>query len=350
MYFANIQLLRGVAALAVLLSHIIMFGNQKYQLAYPSLNDWVDYLAGGVDLFFVISGFIIYATTVRDRCAPKRIPATLHFLYRRFGRIYPVYWVISLCLVGVYFYAPYLINSGAGNEVSLLHSFLLLPHETVPLLMVAWTLEYEMMFYIIFAFLMLLGGQFVLPGIIIWAVLGTLIGNMLPETSALMQLLTSPLIIEFMLGCVIAWGWQKIKYRKFILYSLSFLVVGFLVMFSPYFSINEPSSRVLYLALPCTAVVFLAVYLEKHKDLKSGRIGEFFGNISYGLYLIHVPVISAVGRLWYLLGFDKYLPVEVMAFLMGLGSIIAAYVLYKVVEVPSHQFLRQLSSKYFSRN
>jgi exopolysaccharide production protein ExoZ len=125
----SIQILRAAAALGVLLDHA-----GRWLDVAPI----VDIGAAGVDLFFVISGFIMVYTSERlfgQTGAPQR------FLARRIIRIVPLYWTLTAFAALVLF----------GFGPNTLGSYLFIPTHRGPILTVGWTLNYEMMFYSLFA-------------------------------------------------------------------------------------------------------------------------------------------------------------------------------------------------------
>jgi peptidoglycan/LPS O-acetylase OafA/YrhL len=143
----NVQALRGAAILLVVVYHTWTI-ERRYGGGPGLLSDWVAVGLSGVDLFFVISGFIM--VTVTKSLVPGLTTAT-NFLYHRAARIYPIYWIYSLMLLPIFLVRPDMVNSSQGNQVDLLASFLLLPQRLLPLLQVGWTLVHEIYFYLIFA-------------------------------------------------------------------------------------------------------------------------------------------------------------------------------------------------------
>src|SRR5437763_1316729 len=96
--YHNLQVLRGVACLLVVVFHVACIEG-KYGLGFSPLRPvrWVGF--AGVDLFFVLSGFIIAATCRADLGRPGRLP---RYAFRRAWRIYPPYWFALAVMVGVY--------------------------------------------------------------------------------------------------------------------------------------------------------------------------------------------------------------------------------------------------------
>jgi len=136
----------------VMLSHLFII-EQKYSQD-QILPNVLNFGMAGVDIFFVISGFImVYVTHKWTAGAAKHIP---EFLSSRALRIYPLYWIVSLPLLGLYLLRPDLVFSASvWNEPNLLKSFLLWPDVAYPLLEIGWTLIHEMSFYLIFALILI---------------------------------------------------------------------------------------------------------------------------------------------------------------------------------------------------
>jgi peptidoglycan/LPS O-acetylase OafA/YrhL len=138
----SIQLLRGIAALSVVYVHV---------LATPNFGLF------GVDIFFVISGFVMALVTT------KNTNPTSFFLHRLI-RIVPLYWILTTCLVAVIVIAPNLLGSTTLNFANFLKSLFFIPyfkesHLIQPFLFVGWTLNYEMLFYLCIALGLMLSSR-----------------------------------------------------------------------------------------------------------------------------------------------------------------------------------------------
>ena len=130
---AAVQALRGVAALAVVAIHATAI-ERKYSGGDLLLPEWLRFGASGADLFFVISGFVM--VTVTGGCF-GRINEVLRFLWGRVTRIYPTYWFYFFITLAALLWQPSWVNNSLPQQVSLWASFLLLPTNTLPLMMVA---------------------------------------------------------------------------------------------------------------------------------------------------------------------------------------------------------------------
>jgi len=125
----HIQALRGIAALMVVVSHLLII-ERKYSVD-QILGDWAIYGMAGVDLFFVISGFImVYVMWDRPR-GPK---AAGEFLWGRASRIYPLYWVVSLVLFALWLVRPDMVFSSIDAPPDIVKSFALFPDDREPMI------------------------------------------------------------------------------------------------------------------------------------------------------------------------------------------------------------------------
>lgn len=149
----GLQALRGVASNFVILCHIGAI-DQKY--TGGNLPERLDLGSAGVDLFFVLSGFIMVAVAGRN-------VSPLEFVFRRAVRIYPVYWVVAIAVLA--------LGAAAGRSVDVMplwEPLLLIPTDADQIIAVAWTLVHEVYFYAVFA-LMLLVRAAVVPALLLWS-------------------------------------------------------------------------------------------------------------------------------------------------------------------------------------
>jgi peptidoglycan/LPS O-acetylase OafA/YrhL len=273
---ANIQALRGIAAVGVAAYHF----RQHYEfvggtwLFDPFLYGWI-----GVDLFFVISGYVIWHTT--RGCGGKDFAA--HFLIRRFARIFLGYWPWFLATVLLLL----ILAPGALLRHDLLRSALLLPqpHKT-NLLAVSWTLSFELLFYFGFSVLLLLPRRTTVP-----ALLG--IGALVVGASTLgvtKTFLLSPLILEFLAGALLAAAVDRFGAPApwaGILIAIAFCIAGEGV--SP----GDRVLRVLTFGVASVGTVYAAVGYEQ-KGRRFSGLPIALGDASYSLYLCHIPVLMIV--------------------------------------------------------
>lgn len=211
----SIQLLRGIAALLVVFYHA-----RGLQLLTIGPEKAADALLGGifasgfagVDLFFVISGFIMVWVTRRTE---PGLPGVGEFLFARITRIYPLWWAAAALAAAYYIFLHVpeaddpawraAAQAGEGT-VFLVKSFLLIPQTELPVLSLGWTLMHEMYFYAVFACL-LLAPRALLPFALLgWGALvvaASLMGLSKPEAVTLLSLAIHPLTMEFIFGAMV---------------------------------------------------------------------------------------------------------------------------------------------------
>ena len=164
-HFLNIQALRGVAALMVLTSHVWVIEGLFAGTRYLPMQLGIGVV--GVDLFFLISGFVM--VKVAERMAAKKTPI-LRFAYDRVLRIYPLYWIATIVAIAGYL-SNDLFLGGDPMEGDPLRSFLLLPQSGLPILTVGWTLIHEMYFYLVFFFILALAPKYKAALLVAWGVI-----------------------------------------------------------------------------------------------------------------------------------------------------------------------------------
>ena len=154
----------------------------------------------GVDVFFVLSGFIMVITTKYLNVASKMSNVSI-FLYKRITRIYPPYIIYTLIVCFVALLYPGAVFSGA--EYRLLHSFSLFPGEHPPILAVGWTLIHEMYFYLVFSFFLLFKRKWLTSLLIGWSGILLITNIQFLELSPLFKVVFSSLTFEFIIGALI---------------------------------------------------------------------------------------------------------------------------------------------------
>lgn len=329
---ANIQALRALAATAVVVSHVLLV-ERKY--GTPVFPDQAAFGAFGVDLFFVISGFIM-VTIAKGSSA-------MSFLLARARRILPPYWVYTSIVLLIYLYVPAAVNSSFAHPPSIWRSYLLIPDDVGPLLAVGWTLEHEAYFYLCFALMLGLTRVLALPALLgVWAVSVLCLHGALDLYgigSPIAAVLTHPLTLEFIFGAVVG----LLIRRKVTGFGSFALLAGILALavtlsfhdMADAFIIDRGWGRVTMIGGPCALIVYGAVALELRGALKAPRWLAALGDASYSTYLSHVLVISALGRLLAMTGH---------ASLIEVGFVIACVVGANAFGVASFRLLESRTS------
>lgn len=301
-----IQALRGIAALSVTIFH------SRGHLPNSSSSPFADWLfsagASGVDIFFMLSGFIMVLTT---RNSNGSIFYFLKFIIKRLSRIWPVYVILTLIYIIVMTISDNIIQievlktSFSETIKSLLFIPLILNKADGPfwggsVLHTGWTLNYEFYFYIIFA-ISLLFGKFRWIALFGWATLTLLIlpfsyGNVSfdPKSyygwNGYINLVTSPLLWEFFIGVIVGLIYHsKIKIkseqvcRMLCLFSISLTAWMLLSKMVEGFGL-------LNWGIPFTILFTTLAISSKTINIKVPNIFIWLGNISFSLYMVH-PII-----------------------------------------------------------
>ena len=326
-----VQGLRAFAVLLVLFSHLFRI-EEKYA-TQTVLSDFVLAGVSGVDLFFVISGFIMVVVTEKSRAGLRR---AAQFIYRRLLRIYPVYWFYTSLVLVVYLLKPAMVNSGVPS--SIWGSYLLWPTGDPFLVAVGWTLSHEIYFYLVFMGLFFLPRTLMVPALLGWGLLVLLVGALYAGSTPWMQLILSPMTFEFIAGALLAIGCMRGLPRWPLRFSLGVMTLAILAMFalgSAYLAAtgHTPSGwhRVLLFGPP-SVILLYAVLLAERAGGVLPRWVVAAGDASYSTYLTHVLVLSVLGYLW--VWGARYLAISSFAMLpvMVIACFIYGWISYSLLE------------------
>jgi exopolysaccharide production protein ExoZ len=299
--FENIQSLRGIAAVLVLYAHVRML----MHLCNPA---WSESQIGGigVDLFFVISGFVISLT------ANKKHHTAGDFLLARFARVLPLYFVANLTHTFLRLAVPGFGDSHVSLK-SLWNGFFFLPVFdtglfTNPPIFVGWTLSFEMWFYLVFAASLLFvrprWAACIIPPFFAVAALG---GNLYHGDWILPHFLMHPFAIEFGFGCVVYQLRDQIRsYLPILLLAAAALYAFLFSRDSSYLGFPELELgtettyswlRVALWGVPVALLAAAMVGMEVSNGIVLPKPFVWLGAISYSLYVVHWPVIQIVYQL-----------------------------------------------------
>ncbi|EPY4221797.1 TPA: acyltransferase [Klebsiella pneumoniae] len=331
----SIQILRGIAALVVLLSHA---NHKTVQLGIQDANIF-SWGGIGVDIFFIISGFIMMLVTNKDS-------SKLQFISNRIIRIIPAYWTVSFLALGVYLIAPSLVNS-SGGQTGIIQSFTLIkiPFDIKFLVQNGWTLTFEFFFYLTFIFFInRSGSQKVFLTFILFLFIDIVF---LSTGEGIRSFLNDPIKYEFIFGAAL-----------FLIYSgsLKEKVFGLLLIISASFAAKlfsvSIAVRTIEFGLPALFFVGGLISIEqlllKYKD--KIKYPLFLGEISYSLYLIHPFIIQTIAILTKKIFFLQYSPL--FYFLVILFSMIASCIFHHLIEKKLTMKIKEslvLKSRFKSR-
>lgn len=334
----NLHLLRALAALGVVYFHITSTAG----LDLP----W-DVGSRGVDVFFVISGFIIAYIGAKK---PE------HFFVRRLIRIVPFYWAATLVVFTAATVLPQFFRSTDASLQHLLPSLLFFPHlsasgEVQPTLILGWSLNFEMYFYVLFALALLLSTRWAPVLCVAGIVTVVLIGKLLGPVSTAFDFYARTTSLEFCYGIGVYYVLAWCERRKAILADSTALkllvvlaviasVVAIVLLEHAY---KDAVPRYLAGGLPAAVIVLSALLLERLFGISSrSRIAWLLGEASYVIYLIHPYIVFGVLRLLLPRTGDLSLAMDVavIASLLALTSTISILI-HLLFEKPVMAFLRR---------
>lgn len=290
----QLQLVRLLAAMLVLVGH----ARDKVAAGTDTLGGAANFYASGVDVFFVLSGFIMFVISRDDAGRPW---GWLDFLRKRLTRVVPPYWFFTTLMLVAMAAMPALVSSAALDPLHILGSYLFVPvdnpqGEVFPVLALGWTLNHEMFFYVLFAVGLLLPwprGAWLTACLV--ASCGV-IGALVPPQRVPASFWLNPIVFEFLLGMALGAahqaGWRV---RPGVGVVLSLLgVVGLWFGANGFQGGVLVPERALWMGAPALLVVAGAALIDAPRA--SGRLmraGVLGGDASYALYLSH-PFTLAV--------------------------------------------------------
>lgn len=350
-----VQVLRGFAAFFVMVYHL-KDALPPDHWAKKGMDLVFNFGPAGVDLFFIISGFLM--VLISPSAATGKPYQSVQFLLKRLIRIWPLYFLVT---IGFYFtinalhYYPESIQR-------LIKSLLFIPlaPEDPPFfghafLLVGWTLNYEMYFYLLVAALLPFG-RFKWAALL-GVMLVTLVGIPLafsgftldPSQQHLfrtpyLNLVTSPMIWDFVSGVLIGIAFRNPRSNALLerVFRNPYLVMIVLVtvtglMLSGFFWRHGPTQWGAAMSLIFVSLLFYSTA----RQVSYPRLLVYLGDISYSVYLLHIPVLVASGTVFKWVGIGKSAPVGLIVFALVL-TLAASHFSYQIVEKKGGEMLRRI--------
>jgi exopolysaccharide production protein ExoZ len=285
----SIQYLRAFAALSVLITHVLQWPLGELNFALLKTGRL------GVEVFFVISGFIMTMIAGDGAFRPER------FLSRRALRIVPAYWAATFLITALALALPSQFRTTVPTLEGLIKSLLFIPslHPKAPLLLLGWTLDFEAFFYVIFACLFFLSSE--LRTLVLCVLFAALvaIGLNLHDPSYVAEFYTSISLIGFCAGTLVAQlyrhGWlpPDSKARQALIGAVLALLVAFYVV--PWDDADHTSlPQHLLMTITAVGIVLFGLQIEIAGLLPRVATLKYLGDASYSLYLFHLFAIAAV--------------------------------------------------------
>jgi exopolysaccharide production protein ExoZ len=320
-----IQYLRAIAALSVVWLHgLTMMDGFTDKIGAPQFG------SSGVHIFFVISGFIMLMTTAGKPMAAGE------FIRHRILRVVPLYWLATLLMVGCALLGAF--KKLQFSAVTVAKSLLFIPYGHEPVLVPGWTLNYEMFFYALFALSLTLPKRARVPALVA-SMLGLVVaGHMVDPAGPIAAAYTSPMLLEFLAGSVIAYLWLNQKLTLSLPASLGAMAIGTAVLFGWGESLLFGYSELIGSALVVAGCLHASI-----REIKSPLLLAL-GDASYSIYLTHPFTLAALRVVWM-----REVPhvslASVIAFMAIalIASASAGWLCHWLVERPVTERLRKLS-------
>lgn len=279
---------------------------------------WSEVGSRGVDIFFVISGFVMAHSTLGYDPRGDRVQQAGAFMIKRVIRVVPLYWIATLWT------AKHLILSGGAN-LDLVRDFLFLPrfhdqqHDLVwPYLFQGWTINYEMFFYALFALSMLVGRWRIAAlstSLLVMISLGVFASIVHAHSnSAAIIFYTSNMLVEFLMGVWLFYWMRGHAHRPPTAVLVATLLIAFCLLAIP----NPDMVRGFADGCVSVLIVWSGVLLSRGTDWRWLRK---LGDVSYSTYLFHMTIFGIVRWIAGALGLVSH----------SIPSIVAGIVLYMVL-------------------
>ena len=339
----NIQVLRALAAYGVVGHHVIDSLRNYIAIGVFTANPQVG--ATGVNIFFVISGFIMVLTTMDRSITPSE------FIMNRIRRIVPIYWILTFVTIVALCAGLHIFNETTLGANRVIDSLFFLPNiapdDVVvrPILFVGWTLNYEMMFYLIFAMFLFLP----IKALRFWGIAAVLIGLWLVGTtgrSAYARYWGDDIVLAFLVGALLWPLARAYPMRSGLAFAAIPLALIGLALPDLLPGLNAMPHSGLVVTVAAGVLVFAGVSLEQAgHSVRSGWLTQQ-GDASYSLYLIHPFVLQLLGKLSMKTGLNTSVAgLVVTVVIMMVASGYAGLMFHRFVENPITQRLRRREAR-----
>jgi exopolysaccharide production protein ExoZ len=340
----SLQYLRAVAALLVVYLHAAI---QVNNLRGSNTSGWLEVGKCGVDIFFVLSGYVMWTSTAGRS-------GVLEFLRRRLVRIVPLYWIVTAAAASVALVAPRILNSTRFEIHHVLASLFFIPWRNPvvlyhpgddltevlkPIITPGWTLNFEMFFYAQFALALLVPPKLRLAALVLIITGVYVTFSSLSGTADAFTFYGSTLVFEFLSGSVLAaaigslqpsggaalqssgGGRGVLGLPVAVPLAVLVMALGVLLFDDAWFPANV---RAAALGIPAVVLVAAAVALERSGRLPFFKLFDELGNASYSIYITHIFSVAGLRIVPRALGLDPLVlggPFFILACLVAAASV-----------------------------
>lgn len=342
----SIQILRGVAAVVVLVYHVS--GYMRVHYSQTIFGDIFRIGFAGVDLFFVISGFIIYFTAKDYLNKPTKFK---DYWKKRVIRIFPIYWIVVLgiqllqWILAKQLKVASFATEYAGGFLQHLGTYTLFPHH-VAVDPVTWTLSYELYFYALFSLLILSRKLWVIPVLVLLLSIHNSIFHPVLDPSkglSYYNYLFSNYNYEFLLGVIICHFFDKIRFTPIVSYIMLGFALGIIAVGGYDVGDYDNFKRIMIFGTSASLILIGTLNLEQAGKLKTPSFLMLLGSASYVLYLIHFPFLLILNRIPNMFGVTlDALQMSLYNYVVVVINILVAVFLHKKLELPLTSYLSKI--------
>jgi exopolysaccharide production protein ExoZ len=322
----SLQILRAVAAISVVYYHVT---------ASPNFGSF------GVDIFFVISGFVMAMIVTKGQ-------SNFDFAMHRLARIVPLYWALTTFLLLIAWLAPDVLNSTTANFQNYAKSLFFIPYfkedgSLRPLLAVGWTLNYEMFFYLSIWLALLLTKRFFLQLSSMLILAAYVYGGYYAGDRLIATFFQNPQLLEFVMGMLAFKLWQLQAHIIIPTPVAIILGIGSYLFMALAETFETRLNGLVVYGLPSLLLLFSMLNLEPlfaNSQSSAIRLCSSMGDASYATYLSHYYVVELVRKF----GFQKYnminpyTPMGVAVIV--LTSLLLGQLLYKWIDKPLTRYVK----------
>lgn len=304
----SIELLRFLAATSVVFVHIPIVGVGHF----------------GVDLFFIISGFVMMLSTERN---------SQNFFLKRIIRVAPTYYIFTLGVFLIALIAPSVLNNTTADFLQLVQSLLFVPFDKngvghYPIMFLGWTLNYEMYFYLLFALALMFNPKH--KDVIVSLLLSCIYLITMNAESLPLAAYSSNIVFEFVLGIII---YQIHRNKSFVRALILISTTAFALILAKDFE-----GRFFDLGIGAAFFVYVSLCVLSKVNLPTFVV--VLGGYSYALYLTHPYIIQVFDKILGWFGLSVMYRIAALILSLIVVNLLAFFVWHRI-EVPLTAFLRK---------
>jgi peptidoglycan/LPS O-acetylase OafA/YrhL len=325
-----LQGLRAYAAISVMIGHGILEFHATKAQPMP-FNEFP--LIAGVDIFFVLSGFVMYYTSAEHFGHPGMATA---FWRKRFIRLVPLYWIFTSLMVAVLMVMSSHVRSTEFDTWNVISSYLFIPSERpsgriAPILSLGWTLNYEMFFYFAFGISLFFSKNRGVILLIAFFCALALIGMMYPLSFTPLHFWTDSIVLEFTAGVLLG----ALRSRRDIERSLFVCIIMFaLSVLLLIIGSDLDIPRFMKGGIPASLMLYAALSLPKRIDQSIPSSVILLGDSSYALYLSHRFILRGTTIVFGLIAFPRNIELYCYVIITLITAVMLSIAVHRYVELP----------------